>query len=73
VLILCERKTFFKNRNKNFLLRHSRYPFQCASVSYFGDERDCVLNLQNRQSAPEQFTPEPDQQVFGELFLKTSI
>nr|CAD2176201.1 unnamed protein product [Meloidogyne enterolobii] len=48
---------------------HSRYPFQCASVSYFGDERDCVLNLQNRQSAPEQFTPEPDQQVIYFGFL----
>ncbi|CAK5101218.1 unnamed protein product [Meloidogyne enterolobii] len=56
---------------------HSRYPFQCASVSYFGDERDCVLNLQNRQSAPEQFTAEPDQQVIWRtkklLFKQLSI
>uniref|UniRef100_A0A1I8BQG6 Apple domain-containing protein n=1 Tax=Meloidogyne hapla TaxID=6305 RepID=A0A1I8BQG6_MELHA len=48
---------------------HSRYPFQCASVSYFGVERDCVLNLHNRQSAPEQFTHEPEQQVIYLGFL----
>ncbi|CAD5235314.1 unnamed protein product [Bursaphelenchus xylophilus] len=33
-------------------LASKRYPFQCISATYYAKERDCVLNLDNRQLRP---------------------
>ncbi|CAD5228470.1 unnamed protein product [Bursaphelenchus okinawaensis] len=34
-------------------LASKRYPFQCISATYYAKERDCVLNLDNRQLRPD--------------------
>ncbi|KHN84669.1 hypothetical protein Tcan_11406, partial [Toxocara canis] len=33
----------------------ARYSFQCASATYYHNERDCVLNLDNRRQRPDLF------------------
>lgn len=36
-----------------------RYSFQCTSATYYHRERDCILNLANRQISPEIFVENP--------------
>ncbi|KAI6222644.1 hypothetical protein M3Y95_00915400 [Aphelenchoides besseyi] len=36
-------------------LNSKRYSFQCVSATYYHNERDCVLNLDNRELSPELF------------------
>ncbi|VDM41689.1 unnamed protein product [Toxocara canis] len=41
--------------NRNCLRALARYSFQCASATYYHNERDCVLNLDNRRQRPDLF------------------
>lgn len=45
-----------------FCFRSSRkFKFQCTSVTYYHKDRDCVLNLANRQISPQVFVENPMQ------------
>ncbi|KAI6174429.1 hypothetical protein M3Y98_01189000 [Aphelenchoides besseyi] len=41
-------------------LNSKRYSFQCVSATYYHNERDCVLNLDNRELSPELFMKSSD-------------
>ncbi|VDK82468.1 unnamed protein product [Litomosoides sigmodontis] len=42
-----------------------RYSFQCVSATYYHEERDCVLNLQTRNSFPKQFKRQDNVSYLG--------
>jgi len=68
----CSSPFLLSNTTQSLVSRSRMYSFQCASANYFHAERDCVLNLDSRHSAPEQFGPERAEQEVTYLGLLCS-
>ena len=55
-----EQVEFYTSRIEiSHFCRHSgRYGFQCTSTTYYHNERDCILNLEDRVMRPSLFEPQ---------------
>ncbi|CAJ0571669.1 unnamed protein product, partial [Mesorhabditis spiculigera] len=42
-----------------------RFAFECLSATYYHNERDCVLNLENRETRPEAFRSDENVTYIG--------